>query len=78
MVLNHIHDFAVDPSGCGVVNKARGSEIASLGFGDAWQALTHASHVHQTLIAVAIAGNWNTFAQMVAMQKGPDLRSSVL
>ncbi|CAE7415670.1 PUM1 [Symbiodinium natans] len=54
VVLNHIHEFAVDPYGCGVLNKA----------------LIHAPQWEQLLMASALAGDDRVFRQMAAMQKG--------
>lgn len=54
VVLNHLHQFAVDPSGCGVLNKV----------------LIHANAYQSTLLAVGLACHPYTFGHMATMQKG--------
>eukprot|EP00439_Symbiodinium_sp_Y106_P060482 s2566_g8.t4 len=54
VVLNHLHQFAVDPSGCGVLNKV----------------LIHANAYQSTLLAVGLASHPYTFGHMATMQKG--------
>ena len=53
-VLNHLHQIAVDPSGCGVLNKV----------------LLHANSYQSTLLAVALASHPYTFANMATLQQG--------
>ncbi|OLP85420.1 Pumilio-like 1 [Symbiodinium microadriaticum] len=54
VVLNHLHQIAVDPSGCGVLNKV----------------LLHANSYQSTLLAVALASHPHTFANMATLQQG--------
>ena len=54
VVLNNLREIAVDPSGCGVLNKV----------------LLHSNPMQSTMLAVALASHPYMFAKMAILQKG--------